>query len=305
MTALRTFVKDVYAPGLHLAFAAAWLLALEGTLRVVEGRAGWTFDLATVAAIATLFLVLFFLRVVDELKDLEYDRVHNPQRPLVRGAVTTRQLVGWLAGTAAIVVAINAPLSGWLVAIVVADMAWGLALIGLERRSRRVRQGMFLNLLVTYPVNVALSVYGYVFVLSRSSPGAAPTARGALVIVAFALAFLNYEILRKTVWPHLAERSERLYSHAVGGHGAITLAFACATGAAAILAALLSLTERPSLAVFAVLPLAPATVALTRFLRHRDARVKLAPLGLSFLLLFYLGLCVVGLAGNALSLGGS
>lgn len=296
MSALRTFAKDVYAPGLHLAFAAAWFLALAGTLRFVEGRPGASFDLATLAAIATLFLVLFFLRVVDELKDLEYDRVHNPGRPLVRGAVTVRQLAAWLASTVAIVVTLNAPISGWLVAIAVADMAWGLALIAIERRSSRVRNGMFLNLIVTYPVNVALSVYGYAFVLARS--GGAPTTRGSLVILAFALAFLNYEILRKTVWPHLADKTERLYSHALGGYGAIALAFGCATGAATILAALLSTSARPGFALFALLPLIPATVALAKFLRHRDARVKLAPLGMQFLMLFYAGLCVVGLAGN-------
>lgn len=303
MSALRTFMKDVYAPRLHVAFAAAWFLALEGTLRVVEGRAGWSFDLATLAAIATLFLVLFFLRVVDELKDLDYDRVHNPDRPLVRGAVTVRQLVGWMAGTALIVVAINAPISPWLVAIAIADMVWGLVLVALERRSPRVRNGMFLNLLVTYPVNIALSVYGYAFVLARS--GGAPSLRGSLVIVAFAFAFLNYEILRKTVWPHLAEESERLYSHALGGHGAIGLAFGFALGATAILATLLSTSARPWLSVFAFLPLIPATAALAKFLRHRDARVKLAPLGMQFLLLFYLGLCIVGFTGNALSLGAS
>jgi len=296
MSPLRTFVKDVYAPGLHFAFAAAWFLALEGTLRVVERRAAWSFDLATVGAIATLFLVLFFLRGVDELKDLEYDRVHNPDRPLVRGAVTKGQLAAWLGGTALIVFAINAPISGWLVAIVAADMLWSLALIALERRSTKVRDGILLNLLVTYPVNIALSVYGYVFVLTRS--GGAPTARGGLVILAFAFAFLNYEILRKTVWPHLADRSERLYSHALGGVGAISVAFGCASAAATILAGLLVSTARPWLAVFALLPLVPATLALAKFLRHRDTRVKLAPLGLQFLLVFYLGLCVVGLLGG-------
>ena len=38
MKTLRTFLKEVYAPGLHLAYAAAWFLALEGTLALAHGR---------------------------------------------------------------------------------------------------------------------------------------------------------------------------------------------------------------------------------------------------------------------------
>ena len=293
--ALRTFVREVYAPGLHLAYSAAWFLALLGTLGSVEGRGTkLRVDASVVASIATVFLVLFFLRVVDEWKDLEYDRVHNPERPLVRGAVSKRDLLAYLAVTAVVVVALNAWLSIKLALIASLDMAWGIALVGLERVSRRVRDGMLLNLVVTYPVNVALSVYTYAFFLDRTH--AAPSARGVLVLVAFALAFLVYELLRKTIWPAFAKPDERLYSRELGGAGAILLALACATLATTILVVLLAASGERALLVLCVAPMLPAILATVRFLRTRTRRVKLTPLGTAYLLVFYVGQCVAALA---------
>ena len=39
------------------------------------------------------------------------------------------------------------------------DMAYGVFLMALERWSSKVRDGLFLNLLVTYPVQLGLSIY--------------------------------------------------------------------------------------------------------------------------------------------------
>ncbi|HSI48678.1 MAG TPA: hypothetical protein VLA61_10435 [Ideonella sp.] len=290
---LLGFLREVYAPGLHLAYAAAWYLALEGTLSGLAGLP-WRPDARSLACIATFFLVLFFLRVADEWKDLAYDRVHNPDRPLVRGLVTLRDLYRYLWVAALLVLAINSLLAPWPLFIVLADLGWGLALVALERRSAALRDGMLLNLLLTYPVNVALSVHAYAAFLAKT--GAAPSARGVLVIAAFALAFLVYELLRKTAWPALARPGERLYSQVLGGGGAMALVLACALGASFTLFALwLQQGMAPALASLTLLPLLPAGRAAWRFLRERRQRVKLTGLGMQSLLLFYGGLCLLAL----------
>ena len=295
MRALRTFVDEVYAPGLHMAFAAAWFLALQGTLVLSEGPGrAWRLDGGVLAGILTVFLALFFLRVLDEWKDLEYDRVHNPERPLVRGAVRHRDLTVFLAVTATSVLALNMWMSPTLALLVAVDLAWGVCLVGLERISRRVRDGMLLNLLVTYPVNVALSVYTYALLLERQ--GASPTGRGLLIVAAFALAFLNYEVSRKTAWSHFAEPGERLYSRSLGGRGAILLAFGCA--ATATLLVFLVAGGPAPLAWLVLLPLTPAVLGLLRFVGERRQRVRLTPHALAFLLLFYVSLGVQAFAAD-------
>ena len=189
--------------------------------------------------ILVVFLTLFFLRVVDEWKDFDYDKVHKPDKPLVQGVVTHGQLFTYLRVTALLTLGLSAWLS-WTMAVIVAlDMAWGLFLVSLERMSRVVRENVFVNLLVTYPVNVALSVCVYVFFLEQY--GVAPSLSGVLLIGGFAVAFLSYEFLRKAVWPHLAEPGERVYATVVGGYGAIGLCVgAAATGCALVISVLLS-----------------------------------------------------------------
>ena len=231
--ALISFIKSVYNPGLHMAFAAGWFLALEGLLVLIEGRGeSWVIDRKVFLGILSIFLALFYLRVADEIKDYTYDKLYHPDRPLVRGAVTFRDLHVFLAVTGAVVILLNAFLS-WLLAIVMGlDMAYALFLIHLEKMSSRVRDRIFLNLLVTYPVNIGISVYIYLFFLTRYKVN--PGASGILLLAAFELAFLHYEIGRKTCWPHHAPEGMRLYSNVLGATGSALLAFFCALTACAI-----------------------------------------------------------------------
>jgi hypothetical protein len=285
-------LREVFAPGLHLAYAAAWFFALQGALSVACG-APLGVDLASAAAVLAMFAVLFFLRLVDEWKDAAYDRVHNPDRPLARGAVTTRELFAVMAGVAFVAVAASATVSPLLVFVAAADMGWALVLVALERWSRRVRDGMILNLLVTYPVNVALSVYGWAFFASRAHAyEARADVRGALVVVAFAFAFLVYEVLRKTQWPEAARARERLYSAALGPRAAIAVALLCASFAAGTLAPLFWARGAIVVVAATALPLFPAALAGARFFAARPRRVKLVPLGTTYLLVFYGGLVV-------------
>ena len=302
---LKEFIKNVYAPGLHIAYSGLWFLSLMGTMVLVQGCGSpWVFDMKVIGAVSTLFLVLFFLRVADELKDLEYDRLHNPDRPLVKGLVTKRDLYIYMAFSGGIVALINIWISWYLLAIVILDMLWGLILITIEKSSQTHKNNMFLNLLITYPVNIALGIYTYVFFMEEY--GAVSGKEGIMIVVAFAFAFLNYEFSRKIAWPHLSKPSERLYSNALGGVGAslITLMFALIP-----LAILVFLIEPGSLrgvwkyaGWIILIPAVPAVYGFSRFIAERNARKKYAVYGMGFLMLFYLTLCVLAFGANTLSI---
>lgn len=277
------FVREVYAPGLHFAFAAAWFLALAYTI-APKLRVG----VALEALIVLGFVLLFFLRVVDEWKDADYDRVHNPDRPLARGLVTLRDLRVYLAASALVSLAIGAALGPRVLALAALDIVWALALVGLERASARVREGMLLNLLVTYPVNVILSVM--VAVCTTEHARAALDGRALVAIVAFALAFLHFEVARKTAWPEAAAPGERLYSRALGAPLAITIATVLALGAVALAAVAVDAASHAARAAVLIAPLVPPLLAMRKFFRARGERVRLRPLGMLFLTLFYVAL---------------
>ncbi|MGE0708246.1 MAG: hypothetical protein AB7N76_18750 [Planctomycetota bacterium] len=313
MTRLWAFLQNVFAPGLHTAFAAAWFLSLLGTLILLRDPAPvWRFDLPLLLGVASLLVVLFYLRVVDEVKDYDYDLQHNPDRLLVQGAITHADLRRWGLGAALVVLALNAALawlvSPWLLAIVVLDLLWAIGLIRLEAASAAVRDSMLLNLGVTYPVNVLMSVYVYVFFLAAY--GASPAPQDAALIAAYLLVFLHYEFARKTAWPELTGAGERMYSNVLGGRGALAVVLGCAWGATGLALALLRPWEhlrgaplRAGLG-FGLLLLPLLTLRMAqRLLANRAERKKLGGLGMIGLTVFYAGLGLHALAANRLALG--
>ncbi len=302
LSTVSTFIGDVFAPGLHIIYAVAWYLALEGSLVfLLEPGRTWNLDLSVIAGIVTVLLVLFYLRVIDEIKDYDYDRVYNPDRPLVRGLLTIKDLGIYLLLTAAAVIAINLFASPVLTLLVAVNLAYALFLIWLEKISSIVRNKMFVNLVVTYPVNILLSVYIYISFLERY--GHSAELPGLLLVLAFVLAFLNYEFGRKTSWSPSPPPDQRLYSNEIGRIGAIILWTACAVAAFGLVVGLIQPWNASGLEAAAgwlpVLWLFPVYKGLTRFLRgmkqEPESETKTGLLtspSLLFLMAFYILLVI-------------
>ncbi|MFC9438833.1 hypothetical protein [Nocardia sp. NPDC057030] len=286
---IARFTAVMYKPH-YLLYGVLWVLALEGTASLVtQPDSAWRPTGATVVRIVVVAFVLLYLRMVDEQKDLEYDRVHNPDRPLVTGAVSAVELrvamgliaVGAISGSLALSV-------GSAVMIAVA-MAYGLVLWGLERLFATVRADILLNLIVTYPVQ--LLVTGYIVVSAIDTGAVRAHWQAAAVAGVFAGAFLQFEFARKT------SRERRpgalWYSNALGAKGSTAASLLCA--AAAVLVDLLLVRPwdyPPPSSLVAWLPilllLIPALGAL-KFLRGDRTDYPPAPAVL-FILALYLTL---------------
>ncbi|MFK3982405.1 hypothetical protein ACI2K4_18745 [Micromonospora sp. NPDC050397] len=292
---LLAFARERFPLRVYATYAILWVLALEGSITLVSPDGRWELGPHLLVEIASVLLTLLFVRVVDEQKDLAYDRVHNPGRPLPRGAVSVAELRLVMIACVVAVVALNlpmsAPLAGWLLL----DLGYICFLVWLERHSTPVRDGLFLNLLVSYPAQLLLSGYLWLAFLSRTDTG--PTWAAGLVVLMFALVFLHFEFARKTSWARVDRAN--LYSNVVGPRGSAGLALGCALGAASI--ALLSFEpwRVDGVAAFAAwLPLSAVGflwMGGERFLSRAAAVWPPAP-PMGFLAWFYLGLFVQALA---------
>jgi hypothetical protein len=302
---LKAFSDNVFEPKLHTAFAGLWSLSLLGNLHVVSGVMTWRWDAALLVLVPTVFVCLFFLRMVDEIKDYEYDVVHNPGRPLVTGLVTRADVTRYLLLFAALVLGANAVLALPLMAWVALDLGYGLFQLPLERWSRAVRERLLVNLAAVYPVNIGLSVYALLFFLQRT--GAGFHAVQAWLIVAYACAFLHFEFARKTGWPGLATGGERLYSLEVGMTGALTLATVMGLAAPAIALALFApWAKSGAAAILGWLPLAvlaPMAFGLSAFARNRTRRHSARPPAVAYLFTFYVTMLVHALGTCSLAFG--
>jgi 4-hydroxybenzoate polyprenyltransferase len=289
---LWRFVCETHPPAQYLPLAFLWSLSLLAVLQRGAGRvAGLSVEMLVVPV--SFFLVLLFLRAIDEIKDLDYDRLHKADRPLVRGDVSVSEV--WLlsAVIAFAVQMLNLFVDPALTLFTSINISYGLFLLVLERNSRRFRESILLNLVVTFPVSAALNVFAWLYLSGR---GAAPDAGFAVpLIAAYIAGFLHFEFGRKLKWPHLAASGENGYAMVLGSGGALLVCFALGVTAC-------FLATRAHLQYGAGLPawlpwiaLLPSLSAARRFLMEREVHRELKPWFALFLVLFFVSNLIVAL----------
>ncbi|WP_308646077.1 UbiA prenyltransferase family protein [Nocardia cyriacigeorgica] len=292
---IARFTAVMYKPH-YLLYGILWVLALEGTAALVNApEASWQPSWATALRIGVVAFVLLYLRMVDEQKDLDYDRVHNPDRPLVTGAVTARDLRTAMAVIAVGAIAASLLLSVGSAVAIAAVLVYGLALWGLERICEPIRRDILLNLLVTYPVQ--LLVTAYVVVSAIDTGDVEPGWRAGAAAVIFAGAFLQFEFARKTA--RMPRPGQMYYSNALGTTGSMLAALGCAVLAVAADLALVRPWEHDAArAVVGWIPLVLLAIPFLgglRFLRSADEDYPVIPAVL-FILTLYLALIAQAVA---------
>lgn len=285
------FVRERFPLRVYGTYAVLWVLALDGCLaRVLPSGESWRLGPHTVAEVLSVLVALLFARVVDEQKDLAYDRVHHPDRPLVRGTVRVGELRLLLLACVLVLVAVNLPMSPLLAGWLLLALGYICFLVRLERWSRRVREGLFLNLAVSYTAQLLLS--GYVL-LAAVHRGAAAHWRAIPVLAMFALVFLHFEFARKTSWSY--RDAAHLYSNVVGARGGAALVVGTATCAGMLALLLFTPWQIAGVAAFAAwLPFSAVGFlwrGAERFLTRATPVWPSAP-AMGFLAWFYLGLVV-------------
>jgi hypothetical protein len=259
------FVWVMAPPQIVFVYGLLWALAMEGSAALLSSTTGgWSPGRDTVIRVVTLIATAVFMRMLDEQKDLDYDRAHHPDRPLVTGAITARELRVSMALIAGGLVTLNALISAASVLLLLAVLAYGLGLFGLERISPAIRDGQIVNLFVTYPVQLLMSLYLY---FSMASTGAITADWRVLALAGiFAGAFLHFEFARKTAWT--ASPGERLYSSVIGPwwSAACCIALALLAGACELAAFAPWSATRPVLALLPLVVLCLPLVGAQRFL---------------------------------------
>lgn len=222
---LNAFAEIIYEPKQHFMFAALWFLSIQGMFILKSPVDTWQWGLSTLISAGSFFGVLFVLRAIDEVKDLEYDRQYNPDRPVVSGVVGLGDIRSYvLLGT--LIIALANILIAWQLALfVIVNVGYGLLLMWLEKKIPLMDRSMFFNLLLTYPVSIALSFYTLVQIRFTQQVDVAWCLLP--IIGCYILAFLHFEIIRKSMWEPLADPGEKLYSNEIGCSKAVLLGTLC------------------------------------------------------------------------------
>lgn len=226
MIRFYSLMKEIYDPFLHIYFALNWSVAF---FLLWRGEAFSSQDFSTywpviLVDVIILFFVLFYLRLVDEIKDYDYDLIFNPDRPLVTGKASVQTFVWTSLACLTVSLLLASYLGPYALVFIILHFIYSFLLWPLELGLPWLRRSMILNLLVTYPVNVALTL----FLLMSFSIGPQErwgfTSRDLLCVLIFASSFLYYEFSRKIDFKaYNSHKDQRLYSNELGLKASIAL----------------------------------------------------------------------------------
>ncbi|MBW4618336.1 MAG: hypothetical protein KME17_02985 [Cyanosarcina radialis HA8281-LM2] len=288
---LRSFATAVYEPKLHIAFALLWAISLQGNFFAISDRQlSWMSLIDGIVTGFCFFLILFFLRIIDEIKDYEYDKQFKPDRPLVVGTVSFIDAKRFAVLVAACVIIINSVIDWRLALLALVNMLYGVFLLYLERWSPLVKNSSVVNLIVTFPVSAFLNVYALFLFIWQDQ--LTYTSSMNWLIFAYICAFLHFDVGRKTIWPHLTESGEQVYSQEIGGIGSAVLALILALAACGVPWWLFHPWQNNGLpAVIGwslLMPLVISIAGSIKFISTRDRRYNPRLFYVTFLILYYL-----------------
>lgn len=270
---LATFVRESFPLAFYVPFAVVWAFGATALPAVVDHRIhGWTPGWGTGVSALTIVIDLLLLRAMDDIRDLDYDRVRNPGRTLARGAVRVGDLLLLLVAGSAALLALNAG-RGVAVLVLAAHLAYAVALLVTDRVfGWPPGDRMIGTLLVSYPIQLLMC--GYLYTSLIRTYHLTPSPVGMLACVAVTFVILHMEFARKTV--RRPQPDERTYVHTLGVNGTAATALALAV-AASVLAIGLARPWDPNAAAYgwgwlALLPLALPATAVHRFWRRGEQR---------------------------------
>lgn len=230
------YVQRAYRPAIQVPFMLSWALGLTALFACASGGAPrWPAAGELACTAVTLVLDMLALRALDDIRDQDYDRAHNPDRALPSGIVKERDLVTLIAADAGVLLLLNAWRGVALLALV-AQLGYAAGLIIVDRLAGWPRgDRLFLHLAVNLPAQALLSSYVYVSFLRAEH--ARPDRDGIAAVLAVTLAAMCLEFGRKVT--RRVKPGERTYASVLGPTGTSAAALGCAAIATAILLAIL------------------------------------------------------------------
>lgn len=289
---ISNFVLNRYPPVLSSVYALAFGAGGIGLFAALAG------DRISASAIpllgivvVTLFADLLIMRVLDDIRDQDYDRVADPQRPVASGAIPLRDLSTLTAACVMIIIVANLTFHAGMV-VVVGQLLYAAAVMAVGQRFPATRgDNLILNVLIGFPVQLLLYVYLFVaFIEIRD--GVPHAVVGGVGILILTLCASQLEFGKK-----LARRpaaGERSYTNSLGYLMALLLTIGSGPLAVAVFVSAAHVSALSKALV--ALPAIAVVMFAIRYLRRKDNRWPMAvsTLGLLGTLIAF---AVVGVVG--------
>ena len=286
------FVLDRYPPVLSSVYVLAFGVGGIGLFAALAGEHISASAIPMLGiVVATLFADLLIMRVLDDIRDRDYDRVANPQRPVASGAVAPRDLSALSAVCVAVIVVANLSFHTGMV-VVAGQLLYAAALMAVGQRFPATRgDNLVLNLLVSFPVQLLLYVY-LLAAFTEIRTGTSTAVVGGLGILILTLCASQVEFGKKLVRRPAA--GERSYANSLGYRATSLLTIG--TGPLAVALFAIAAPVSPLSKALVALPAIGVAGFAIRYLSRKDNRwpAAVSTLGLLGTLIAFAAVGAVG-----------
>jgi hypothetical protein len=217
--------------------------------------------------VVTLFADLLIMRVLDDIRDQDYDRVADPQRPVASGAVPLRDLSALTAACVTVIIVANLFFHAGMV-VIVGQLLYAAAVMAAGQRFPATRgDNLVLNVLIGFPVQLLLYVYLLV-AFSKIRDGAPTAGVAVLGILILTLCAGQLEFGKKLArQPAVGERS---YTNSLGY--LLTLLLTVGSGPIAVALFAIAAHVSPLSKALVALPAIGVVIFALRYCTRKDNR---------------------------------
>jgi len=155
---LILYTKEMFPIGIYLPYAAVSFLALNFVTQLLAGTQELWVTSMTLIGFLSVLGILFLMRILDEIKDYDVDRVLFPHRPVPRGDVKLSDLRTLGAVIVGSMVVLNARYQ-WVFLYLAATLAFGFLTLKWFFLRERMRADLILALVTHQPMTLFVNAY--------------------------------------------------------------------------------------------------------------------------------------------------
>lgn len=218
MIEARIYLKEMFPLHANVAFALLLFLGNFLLVHLVQGIKDIHWSMDVLAGFITLFLFMLTMRIADEFKDAETDKVLFPCRPLPRGAVSKQDL-GIMAGTSIVVILLMNVSHAWRIIGILLLFGYQFLTYKWFFIEKKMRASLFLAFVSHQPLALLVNAYLIIFTITTFNPeirmDEIKTGQLSLIALLFWMPVLGWETSRK-IKDRGAENDYTTYSKLLG-----------------------------------------------------------------------------------------
>lgn len=217
---IRIYLREMYPFWSRLLVASSLFLAVYLLVVVIGDVKNITIGYQEAIVILTVFTLLLSLRIADEFKDYDTDKINFPKRPLPSGRVYKKDLIILLLTFQIPTIILNILFmnnTGWFIGLWI----YGLLMSFWFFIPKIIKHNLILALITHNPIQIVLMAYIVTFITNKYNI-ALTSYDAILIVIALYLPALIYEIGRKIRAPK-KETVYTTYSKIMGYKTAVNL----------------------------------------------------------------------------------